>query len=69
MVFNFINLVLEKYWKSMENDFFKCMGIRKHSSYMWAITWMYLIAVDQSKNCWLSEPVKWMTVCLPIALS
>jgi len=26
MVLNFFNLVLKRYWKSMENDFWKCVG-------------------------------------------
>ena len=26
MVLNFFNLVLKRYWKSLENDFWKCVG-------------------------------------------
>ena len=26
MVLNLFNLVLKRYWKSMENDFWKCVG-------------------------------------------
>ena len=26
MVLNFLNIVLKKYWKSMENDVCKCVG-------------------------------------------
>jgi len=26
MVLNFFNLVFKRYWKSVENDFWKCVG-------------------------------------------
>jgi len=47
MVLNLINLLLKRYWKSVENDFLKCVGTL---SIKYSVDFCYLLSLLVIRN-------------------
>jgi len=55
MVLKSFNLVLKRYWKSMENGFWKCVGTLKWTcKAMYQFLVLHSLSMDQTLDLWLT---------------